>query len=546
MLGNRYAKTPEIKTLLATLSFVSLAYGIAGFYRKNRADIGMNRELGITKDLSFGKKISRYFANTSVKRNLSPYQLNVTEELPHFHREDSTNRFAYLDVDAMRFPLLSGNDAKEVWSYDVDQTLLSRFTIYPLLGLYGIAASTSMAIVGYIAIAKDPAEPNYIAFKGTQGGMGVASALAGYFGRANCEWNTDMNNKLVDFYGLPGKAHQGFIRVVDSVIFTMQSILKQHNAKHKPLIVTGHSLGAAVASICAYYLRAKHQYDIQLYAYATPTIGNKEFLAYFDTTLADRVFSYHVKGDPVKFIPPRWADSRQAVEVKQDVVEAEDVKGAEGHYIETISYCLHHHLGIKSRYYPLVRYYMSDPRRIFAHRFTFSDVGQLSCMITGGSYLPERCLYNSDGSFADAQGPMEKNFNYDGVCNDIANQLIKKHQTVIEQERFNSPTLQEVYKNVASNKRSVLIVLSCALMYFNRTTLFSSYHKLAGFLQDFKAYESYLFSKSHVELLLLYIEREEAKRWVREFVKKRYKIDVTSLAASPASLHGEDREFNIS
>lgn len=82
-----------------------------------------------------------------------------------------------------------------------------------------------------------------------------------------------------------GRVHTGFKGELDKL---QSSILEWLGSlTDKRLLITGHSLGAAMASIFAARMSARNV-DVELYTYGSPRVGNKEWAAQFDNIRAYR------------------------------------------------------------------------------------------------------------------------------------------------------------------------------------------------------------------------------------------------------------------
>lgn len=88
------------------------------------------------------------------------------------------------------------------------------------------------------------------------------------------------------------KMHDGFAetqgRTADLVLSTVQSALNSTGSKK--VLVTGHSLGAAVASIDAIMLRSKLDPSIELTSvvYGLPRVGNQAWADLVDSMVSVR------------------------------------------------------------------------------------------------------------------------------------------------------------------------------------------------------------------------------------------------------------------
>ena len=79
------------------------------------------------------------------------------------------------------------------------------------------------------------------------------------------------------------KAHKGFVKALNSVYDSILAQLKPILGKKK-LIFTGHSLGAALASLLAYRLTKQFTHlksTVTLVTFACPPVGSREFCEYF-------------------------------------------------------------------------------------------------------------------------------------------------------------------------------------------------------------------------------------------------------------------------
>lgn len=87
--------------------------------------------------------------------------------------------------------------------------------------------------------------------------------------------------QIDDSYNIPGKMHRGFHNlilknnVIESIEETLKSIITN---KSVPIIITGHSLGAALATIFYAYLSNKKDTDnVELITFGSPRVGDSVF-----------------------------------------------------------------------------------------------------------------------------------------------------------------------------------------------------------------------------------------------------------------------------
>ena len=106
------------------------------------------------------------------------------------------------------------------------------------------------------------------------------------------------------------KAHHGFAQAYDELRDDVLHSVGILNCTQ--LVLTGHSLGAAVATIASFDLRSANGYMVEAtWTFGKPRIGNAEFVNSFDIAAANqgvlppiwRVVHYH---DPVPRAPPHF------------------------------------------------------------------------------------------------------------------------------------------------------------------------------------------------------------------------------------------------
>lgn len=86
----------------------------------------------------------------------------------------------------------------------------------------------------------------------------------------------------------------------------MLVLLKQHSASS--VVVTGHSLGAALALLDSVYLtlHLPSGTSVSMIGYGMPRVGNAAFADYVDATHSGSLTHINNKKDPVPIIPGRF------------------------------------------------------------------------------------------------------------------------------------------------------------------------------------------------------------------------------------------------
>ncbi len=124
------------------------------------------------------------------------------------------------------------------------------------------------------------------------------------------DWFTDAQ-MLLKHYPKVGKwfkkpkVHSGFLGAFNSIqeeIRTKIMALMDENPAYS-LLITGHSLGASLATLAALDLNETLRMNITLYTYGGPRVGNRWFVRYFNNKIQES-FRVINDGDIVPDFPP--------------------------------------------------------------------------------------------------------------------------------------------------------------------------------------------------------------------------------------------------
>jgi len=121
-------------------------------------------------------------------------------------------------------------------------------------------------------------------------------------------FTSDNTNNTVDWSCPRCKAHHGFASAYDELRYTVHTAIQELQCTS--LIVTGHSLGAAVATLASFDLRKSGYNVTATWTYGSPRMGNAQFANSFVKAATSqgvsppswRVVHYH---DPVPRLNPR-------------------------------------------------------------------------------------------------------------------------------------------------------------------------------------------------------------------------------------------------
>lgn len=106
------------------------------------------------------------------------------------------------------------------------------------------------------------------------------AAILAFRGTANTsEWLTDFMADQVDYdlVNNSGAAHRGFTSLYKSCRMNIRQLLGEVPS-NKPLFITGHSLGGALATLAALDLAVNSVFGSPIvYTFASPRVGNQKF-----------------------------------------------------------------------------------------------------------------------------------------------------------------------------------------------------------------------------------------------------------------------------
>lgn len=124
------------------------------------------------------------------------------------------------------------------------------------------------------------------------------------------DWLTDLNGfqTVVPYNNdsSPIRVHKGFIEAYKSVRTNIHEYLNYNKNKICNVICAGHSLGGALATLCAVDINYNYNdIPIEVYTAGSPMIGNKAFVESYNKRLFNSTRAY-LYSDIVPKCPPSW------------------------------------------------------------------------------------------------------------------------------------------------------------------------------------------------------------------------------------------------
>lgn len=172
-----------------------------------------------------------------------------------------------------------------------------------------------------------------VAFRGTNGlpaDLTILPMLQSFL-----NWKTNLGHKM-SLYETGGKVHHGFSRAYNSIKTQVRSSVKflLETFPEAHILVTGHSLGGALATLAAIDLKRLHlSTHIQLYTFGSPRVGNRAFAKYVYTLFPlGTIYRVVNAGDIVPHVPTLfqryvhvgieiWYPNQNALKYDQCVLE---------------------------------------------------------------------------------------------------------------------------------------------------------------------------------------------------------------------------------
>jgi hypothetical protein len=127
------------------------------------------------------------------------------------------------------------------------------------------------------------------------------------------DWLNDLTFSQVEDarWGVPGRIHKGFTDALErewpNIALEIARQSQQSDSQGrapKPVYVTGHSLGGAMAILTAARLQVMGIPVAGLYTYAAPRVGDETFVSFLEETLEGRIWRFNINEDIIPRLAP--------------------------------------------------------------------------------------------------------------------------------------------------------------------------------------------------------------------------------------------------
>ena len=156
----------------------------------------------------------------------------------------------------------------------------------------------------------------------TPGSMQAIVAIDGELVVVAFRGTANRRNWLINFntFGTGanyGKVHGGFYHAFQSARPALEQYIAQHASSNRKLVLAGHSLGGALATIAA--AEWHNAYDLlSVYTVGQPAAGKRDFREFVSNQFGDRFFRMVNEDDLVPTVPPGYKHVGQLIQFEAD------------------------------------------------------------------------------------------------------------------------------------------------------------------------------------------------------------------------------------
>ena len=145
----------------------------------------------------------------------------------------------------------------------------------------------------------------FISEKGTQAFVASQDEFVVVAFRGTQEIEDFVTDLVLDFEPWSaGRVHHGFLTALEVAWAEVEAAIDEMRDQSQTLWITGHSLGAALATLATSRLQIDQQKTVDgLYTFGSPRVGDKVFAAAYDEVCKEKSFRYRNNDDVVTRIP---------------------------------------------------------------------------------------------------------------------------------------------------------------------------------------------------------------------------------------------------
>jgi pimeloyl-ACP methyl ester carboxylesterase len=121
------------------------------------------------------------------------------------------------------------------------------------------------------------------------------------------DWWVDLKVRKKRLSNAPGKWHRGFVDALWRVQLHIEVKIGFSN-RIKPIYITGHSLGGALAVVHAAELAVRGEDDRvrEVVTFGAPRVANLSAKRWLESKYQHKIVQYKMPGDKVPHLPPAW------------------------------------------------------------------------------------------------------------------------------------------------------------------------------------------------------------------------------------------------
>jgi len=135
-----------------------------------------------------------------------------------------------------------------------------------------------------------------VVFRGTEGAQGVR------------DWLTNLHHLMLTPPSSWGSlnVHRGFYNALSTIYQSVRNQVRATRTNNQKVFLTGHSLGGALATLCAFRLQKVGSVGVDgVYTFGAPRVGDLDFANQYNDILKSKTFRWVYKNDFAPQLPDR-------------------------------------------------------------------------------------------------------------------------------------------------------------------------------------------------------------------------------------------------